>query len=197
MGSIPGSGGSLGEGNSSPFQYSCLENSMDRGALWSPWSHKRVGHGLVTKQVFNWAKKIGTILGISRQRQGHEEKPAEDKRGRKNFGTGDGRELPREAKYLQSFFYLFVYSILWSFYLLFIHDVKILFLNADILVCEEILKQEWFSRKHIHNNFRASNGPSWLRLALTDIVSIDWEPKACPRGKKNTGNTELAASWPA
>ena len=53
-----------------------------------------------------------TILGISRQRQGHEEKPAEAKRGRKNFGIGDGRELPREAKYLQSFFYLFVYSIL-------------------------------------------------------------------------------------
>ena len=31
MGSIPGSGRSLGEGNSKPLQYSCLENSMDRG----------------------------------------------------------------------------------------------------------------------------------------------------------------------
>ena len=31
-GSIPGSGGSPGEGNGNPFQYSCLENSMDRGA---------------------------------------------------------------------------------------------------------------------------------------------------------------------
>ena len=31
-GSIPGSGRSLGEGNGSPLQYSCMENSMDRGA---------------------------------------------------------------------------------------------------------------------------------------------------------------------
>ena len=30
--SIPGSGGSPGEGNGNPLQYSCLENSMDRGA---------------------------------------------------------------------------------------------------------------------------------------------------------------------
>ena len=34
-GSIPGSGRSLGEGNSNPVQYSCLENSMDRGAWWA------------------------------------------------------------------------------------------------------------------------------------------------------------------
>ena len=33
VGSIPGSGRSPGEGNGNPFQYSCLENSMDRGAL--------------------------------------------------------------------------------------------------------------------------------------------------------------------
>ena len=31
-GSIPGSGRSLGERNGNPLQYSCLENSMDRGA---------------------------------------------------------------------------------------------------------------------------------------------------------------------
>ena len=30
---IPGSGTSPEEGNSKPLQYSCLENSMDRGAL--------------------------------------------------------------------------------------------------------------------------------------------------------------------
>ena len=34
LGSIPGSGRSLGEGNGYPLQYSCLENSMDRGAWW-------------------------------------------------------------------------------------------------------------------------------------------------------------------
>ena len=31
-GSVPGLGGSPGEGNGNPLQYSCLENSMDRGA---------------------------------------------------------------------------------------------------------------------------------------------------------------------
>ena len=35
MGLIPGSGRSLREGNGYPLQYSCLENSMDRGALWA------------------------------------------------------------------------------------------------------------------------------------------------------------------
>ena len=33
--SIPGSGRSHGEGNGNPLQYSCLENSMDRGACWA------------------------------------------------------------------------------------------------------------------------------------------------------------------
>ena len=43
LGSIPGSGRSPGEGNGNPLQYSCLENSMDRGvtqscpALCDPW----------------------------------------------------------------------------------------------------------------------------------------------------------------
>ena len=32
MGSIPGSGGSPGEGHGNPPQYSCLEIPMDRGA---------------------------------------------------------------------------------------------------------------------------------------------------------------------
>ena len=35
MGSIPGSGRSLGVGNGNPFQYFCLEDSMDRGAWWA------------------------------------------------------------------------------------------------------------------------------------------------------------------
>ena len=34
-GSIPRLGRSPGEGNSNPLQYSCLENSMDRGAWWA------------------------------------------------------------------------------------------------------------------------------------------------------------------
>ena len=32
MSSIPGWGRSLGGGNGNPLQYSCLHNSMDRGA---------------------------------------------------------------------------------------------------------------------------------------------------------------------
>ena len=32
--SIPGSGGSPGEGHGNPFQYSCLENPTDREAWW-------------------------------------------------------------------------------------------------------------------------------------------------------------------
>ena len=35
LGSIPGSGRFLGEGNGNPLQYPCLENPMDRGAWWT------------------------------------------------------------------------------------------------------------------------------------------------------------------
>ena len=35
LGSIPGLGRSPGEGNGNPLQYSCLENSIDRGAWWA------------------------------------------------------------------------------------------------------------------------------------------------------------------
>ena len=34
-GPIPGSGRSPGVGNDNPLQYSCLENSIDRGAWWA------------------------------------------------------------------------------------------------------------------------------------------------------------------
>ena len=35
MGSIPGSGRAPGVGNGNLVQYSCLENSMDRGTWWA------------------------------------------------------------------------------------------------------------------------------------------------------------------
>ena len=35
LGMIPGSGRPPGEGNGYPLQYSCLENSMERGAWWA------------------------------------------------------------------------------------------------------------------------------------------------------------------
>ena len=35
MTSVPGLGRSPGAGHGKPFQYSCLENPMDRGAWWA------------------------------------------------------------------------------------------------------------------------------------------------------------------
>ena len=35
MGSIPWSGRSPGEGNSNPYQHSCMGNLMGRGAWWA------------------------------------------------------------------------------------------------------------------------------------------------------------------
>ena len=45
MGSIPGSGRSPGVENGNLLHYSCLENSMDRGAWWAAvqWCHKELG----------------------------------------------------------------------------------------------------------------------------------------------------------
>ena len=50
LGSLPGWEGSLGEGKGYPLQYSCLENSMERGA-WPTavqWGLQRVGQDWVT-----------------------------------------------------------------------------------------------------------------------------------------------------
>ena len=43
----------FGEGNGNPFQYSCLENPMDRGA-WQATVHgvTRIGHDLATKPPY-------------------------------------------------------------------------------------------------------------------------------------------------
>ena len=46
VGSVPGLGRSPGERNGYPLQYSCLENTMDRGAWQALWSMgpQRFGH---------------------------------------------------------------------------------------------------------------------------------------------------------
>ena len=51
MGSIPGSGRYIAEGNGNPLQYSCLGNPKDRGAR-GPKDRdcKRLRHDLLTKQ---------------------------------------------------------------------------------------------------------------------------------------------------
>ena len=45
VGSIPGSGRSSGKGNGNPLKFSCLRNSMDRGA----W--RATGHGIAKRQT--------------------------------------------------------------------------------------------------------------------------------------------------
>ena len=52
VGLIPGLERSSRGGNGNPLQYSCLENSMDRGAWvgYSPLGHKSVRHDLATQQ---------------------------------------------------------------------------------------------------------------------------------------------------
>ena len=46
---MPGLRRSPGEGNGNPFQYSCLEIFMDRGAWWA--AIRGVEHDLVTKRL--------------------------------------------------------------------------------------------------------------------------------------------------
>ena len=62
-GSIPGSGGSPGEGDGNPLQYSCLGNPMDRGA-WRATVHgvARVRHDLDTKQQYLSDKSLLNII---------------------------------------------------------------------------------------------------------------------------------------
>ena len=56
LGSISGSGRSFGEGNGNPLQYSCLKNSMDRGA-WCPrpWGPEELD---MTELNPKWASDI-------------------------------------------------------------------------------------------------------------------------------------------
>ena len=60
---IPRSGRSTGVGNGNPPQYSCLENSTDRGALWA------TVHGVAKSriQLSNWAVSRNLIEKSSLQ----------------------------------------------------------------------------------------------------------------------------------
>ena len=59
LGSTPGSGRSLGEGNGNPLQYSCLELLMDRGAWWA--TVPRVAKNQTR------VKQLSTFTGILRK----------------------------------------------------------------------------------------------------------------------------------
>ena len=54
MSLIPGSGRSPGVGNGNPFQYSCLENSLDRRAWWATvhGGSQRVAHNWATEHTY-------------------------------------------------------------------------------------------------------------------------------------------------
>jgi len=58
--SIPGLGRCPGEGNGNPLQYSCLENSMDRGVWWA------LVHGVAKSQtrLSDFSSLHFTSLGI-------------------------------------------------------------------------------------------------------------------------------------
>ena len=70
---IPGGGRSLGEGNGSSLQYSCLENLTDRGAWWATvqgvtkswmWqrTHTHTPHTMDLRAVCAWTGNPGTPL---------------------------------------------------------------------------------------------------------------------------------------
>ena len=60
--SIPGSGRTPGVGNGNPLQYSCLENSMDRGA------RRAVAHGVAELDTTEWLTMYVGILLWSSER---------------------------------------------------------------------------------------------------------------------------------
>ena len=57
LGLIPGSGISLGEGNGSPLQYSCLENSMARG-VWRATIQEIAESGMTERPTHTHTKDI-------------------------------------------------------------------------------------------------------------------------------------------
>ena len=60
LGLIPGSERSPGEGNTNPLQYSCLENSMDRGAWWVT-VHGIAKSWIMTENVFKRTEKMRNV----------------------------------------------------------------------------------------------------------------------------------------
>ena len=62
--SIPGSGRSLGEINVNPLHYSCLENSMDRGAWWAT-------HSTILAWKIPLTEEHGGLQSMGSQRVGH------------------------------------------------------------------------------------------------------------------------------
>ena len=78
---IPGLGQYPGGEHGNPLQYSCLENSWDRGATWGPWGPKKldmteqlnfilfllVGSNVLTKEKEE-SEKVGLKLNIQKMK---------------------------------------------------------------------------------------------------------------------------------
>ena len=60
--SVPGLGRSPGGGHGNPLQYSCLENSMDRGAWWAT-VHRVAKSQARLKQLSTNADTLGAEAG--------------------------------------------------------------------------------------------------------------------------------------
>ena len=74
VGLIPGSGRSPGGGHDNPFQYSCLENPMDRGVRWATVhrvtedpsliqrSERSAGEGIGYPLQYSWASLMTQLI---------------------------------------------------------------------------------------------------------------------------------------
>ena len=70
LGSISGSGRSPGRGNGNPFQYSCLENPMDRGTWWAAVHGVAKSHTrLNDKHYKRQGRALHNVQGINPKRR--------------------------------------------------------------------------------------------------------------------------------
>ena len=96
VGLIPGLGRSLGGGNGNPLQYFCLENPMDRGALWVPvHSVAKSWPWLVTWDARrnNWVFPRGTMVKNSPANAGGARDASSIPRPGRSPGEGNGNPL--------------------------------------------------------------------------------------------------------
>ena len=153
LGSIPGSGRSPGEGNGNPLQYSCLENSVDRGAWWAAvygvaQSQTRLKRLSSSRDLF---KKIRVTKGTFHAKMS----TIKDRNGMDLTETGD---IKKWQEYTE------------EIYKKYLHDPDnynsvIIHLEPDILEC----KVKWALRSIAMNKASRGNGtPTKLFQILKD-----------------------------
>ena len=96
-GSIPGSGRSPREGNGNPLRYSCLENSMDRGAWWI--TVHEVRHDSDGACTLKKKKKDGRRKGEKEDRKKADRKK-ERKEERREEGQEERKKMVNLGQYL-------------------------------------------------------------------------------------------------